>query len=217
MHLAGSCVPFCVIGTGGSVSTGAVDPLPEISALCREKASGSTGRASAVAAVPEAPDAAALAHADSVAIDPHKWLCAPLEAGCALVRTSRRCARRFRITRPTTPRSATNYVDLFRTRAGFVRSKSGRCGAGGRLPEISDDILLSRTMADGVRAHATLLVTQDQHHDIACLRFAATLGESRRATLNELNEALLDRVQAAAKRSCRTPSCRALRKLAPAS
>jgi glutamate/tyrosine decarboxylase-like PLP-dependent enzyme len=82
--------PFCVVGTAGSVSTGAVDPLREIGVICREfdvwfHVDGAYG--ALAAAVPEAPeDLRALADADSVAVDPHKWLYAPLEAGCALVR-----------------------------------------------------------------------------------------------------------------------------------
>ena len=82
--------PFMVVGTGGSVSTGLVDPLPEIAALCREEdlwfhVDGAYG--GFAAASPDAPDELrALSEADSVAVDPHKWLYAPLEAGCALVR-----------------------------------------------------------------------------------------------------------------------------------
>ena len=83
-------VPCLVVGTAGSVSTGAVDPLPEIGALCKEygvwfHVDGAYG--GFAAAVPEAPDdLRGLSLADSVAVDPHKWLYAPLEAGCALVR-----------------------------------------------------------------------------------------------------------------------------------
>src|SRR5262249_3548814 len=84
--------PFLVVGTAGSVSTGAIDPLAEIAGVCREKnvwfhVDGAYG--GFAAALPEAPaDLRALAHADSIAVDPHKWLYAPLEAGCALVRNS---------------------------------------------------------------------------------------------------------------------------------
>ena len=50
------------------------------------------------AAVAEAPDdLRALAEADSVAVDPHKWLYAPLEAGCALVRDPENVARGVRV------------------------------------------------------------------------------------------------------------------------
>ncbi len=82
--------PFLVVGTAGSTSTGAIDPLPEISAICRESnlwfhVDGTYG--GFVAALPDAPrDLLGLSEADSLAVDPHKWLYTPLEAGCALVR-----------------------------------------------------------------------------------------------------------------------------------
>ena len=98
--------PFLVVGTAGSVSTGAIDPLPEMAAICREHdlwfhVDGAYG--ALAAALPDAPDdLRGLSQADSVAVDPHKWLYAPLEAGCALVKRPAICETRFRITRPTT-------------------------------------------------------------------------------------------------------------------
>ena len=83
-------LPLLVVGTGGSVSTGAIDPLPELRRICDERSlwlhvDGAYGAFAAL--LPDAPpDLKALATADSVALDPHKWLYAPLEAGCALVR-----------------------------------------------------------------------------------------------------------------------------------
>lgn len=82
--------PFMVVGTAGSVSTGAVDPLMEIRGICDEfdlwmHVDGAYGAFGAAAS--NAPDDLRdLALADSVALDPHKWLYTPLEAGCALVR-----------------------------------------------------------------------------------------------------------------------------------
>ncbi len=83
-------VPFLIVGNAGSVSTGAIDPLPELAAIARQNglwlhADGAYGAVAAV--LPDSPaDLRGLAEADSVAVDPHKWLYAPLEAGCALVR-----------------------------------------------------------------------------------------------------------------------------------
>jgi aromatic-L-amino-acid/L-tryptophan decarboxylase len=83
-------LPFLVVGTAGSVSTGVVDPLPQIAEICRRHdvwfhVDGAYG--ALAAGIPGAPESlVALSEADSVAVDPHKWLYVPLEAGCALVR-----------------------------------------------------------------------------------------------------------------------------------
>ena len=87
---ADGALPLLVVGTAGTVSTGAIDPLDELADLCRREGiwfhvDGAYGAPAAV--LPDAPpELAALARADSIAVDPHKWLYAPLEAGCVLVR-----------------------------------------------------------------------------------------------------------------------------------
>ncbi len=166
-------VPCLVVGTAGSVSTGAVDPLPEIGALCRERGvwfhvDGAYG--GFAAAVPEAPDdLRALSQADSVAVDPHKWLYAPLEAGCALVRDPELLRAAFAYHPPYYhfEEQATNYVDYgpqnsrgFRALKVWLALK--QVGASGYRKMIGDDIRLSQAMAQAVSGHAELqLVTQD--------------------------------------------------------
>ena len=82
--------PFLVVGTAGSVGTGAVDPLEEISIIakhhnCWFHVDGAYGAPAAL--LPENEKLfRGLSEADSVAIDPHKWLYSPLEAGCILVK-----------------------------------------------------------------------------------------------------------------------------------
>lgn len=82
--------PFLLVGAAGTVSTGAVDPLPELAVIAREHGlwfhvDGCYGAPAIVD--PDAPgDLAGLREADSLAVDAHKWLFVPLEAGCALVR-----------------------------------------------------------------------------------------------------------------------------------
>jgi aromatic-L-amino-acid/L-tryptophan decarboxylase len=91
--------PFLVTGTAGTVSTGAIDPLPELASVCREfslwfHVDGAYGALAAM--LPNAPaDLGGLREADSVAVDPHKWLFAPLEAGCALVRNQEDLRKAF--------------------------------------------------------------------------------------------------------------------------
>ena len=82
--------PFCVVGSAGTVNTGAVDPLAEIAALAKEfglwfHVDGAYG---ALAAMDETkrPLFRGLELADSVSLDPHKWLYVPIDSGCLLFR-----------------------------------------------------------------------------------------------------------------------------------
>jgi aromatic-L-amino-acid decarboxylase len=94
--------PLMVVGTAGTVATGAVDPLRELAAVAREHGAwyhvdGAYG--APAAALPDASDdLRSLALADSLAVDPHKWLYAPLEAGCLLVREPARLPEAFSYT-----------------------------------------------------------------------------------------------------------------------
>ena len=89
-HRAEGLKPACVIATAGTVNTGAIDDLASIADFCqRENLSfhvdGCIGALLAIS-----PNnrwrVRGIERADSVALDPHKWLHAPFEVGCALVR-----------------------------------------------------------------------------------------------------------------------------------
>jgi aromatic-L-amino-acid decarboxylase len=87
---AGGKQPFCVAASAGTVGSGAIDPLDELADLCAEErlwlhVDGAYG-AVGVLDPAVAPLYAGLERVDSLAIDPHKWLSAPVECGCALVR-----------------------------------------------------------------------------------------------------------------------------------
>jgi glutamate/tyrosine decarboxylase-like PLP-dependent enzyme len=80
--------PFCVAAQGGATNTGSVDPLAGLAEVCREQSAWLHVDAAyggfAVLADPGL--LAGLEHADSVTLDPHKWLYQPFECGCVLVR-----------------------------------------------------------------------------------------------------------------------------------
>ena len=81
-------VPLAVVTTAGTVNTGALDPLPEIAQVAANHRAwlhvdGSYG---ALAAIALPGKFAGLAKADSLALDPHKWLYQPLDCGCLLHR-----------------------------------------------------------------------------------------------------------------------------------
>ena len=92
--------PAVVVGTAGTVNTGAVDPLDALADFCaRERlwfhVDGAYGAMARIAA-PLAPLFRGIERADSLAADPHKWLYVPYEAGATLVRDGERLADAFR-------------------------------------------------------------------------------------------------------------------------
>jgi len=96
--------PICVIATAGTVNTGAIDPLRAMAELCeREKlwfhVDGAFG-ALAMMAPALRPDLNGLERADSVIFDFHKWLYAPYEAACVLVRSREAHRRSFSVIPP---------------------------------------------------------------------------------------------------------------------
>lgn len=201
-----------VVGTAGSVSTGAVDPLEEISAICREAGAwfhvdGAYG-ALAAAAPDEVPaDLRALHLADSVAVDPHKWLYAPLEAGCVLVRDVERLRNAFSYHPPYYHfgQEATNFVDLGpQNSRGFRALKVWlalrHVGRSGYARMIGDDIRLSRRLHAHVSANPEL-EPATQALSISTFRYvparlrAAVGSPDTEKYLNALNEELLERIQ----------------------
>ena len=89
----------CVVATAGDVNTGAIDSLDAIADVCSDAGlwlhvDGSYGALAAQS--PHVNGAmAALNRADSLALDPHKWLYAPLDAGCLLVKDGAALRRAF--------------------------------------------------------------------------------------------------------------------------
>ena len=173
--------PFLVVGTAGSVSTGVVDPLSEIAAhlpapgvvVPRGRRLRRAGRASRRA---RPASLRALAEADSVAVDPHKWLYAPLEAGCALVRGAEelRDAFSYHPAYYHFDDQVANYFDYGpQNSRGFRALKvwlaMRQVGRAGYLKMIGDDILLARHLhragvaASGVRGDDA----ESQHHDVS--------------------------------------------------
>jgi glutamate/tyrosine decarboxylase-like PLP-dependent enzyme len=206
-------LPLALVGTAGTVSTGAVDPLPELAALARERGmwmhvdAAYGGFAVAVPGAP--PDLQALREADSVAVDPHKWLYAPLEAGCALVRDRELLKDTFSHHPPyyrfgeEGDEGPPNYLEYGpQNSRGFRALKVWlalrQAGRSGYVRMIADDIALARYLFD--------LAEADPELDACTTSLSITTfryrprdlagGAAADAYLDELNAALLDQVQA---------------------
>ena len=88
--LASGYVPFCIVGNAGTVDTGAVDSLSEIREIANRfglwmHVDGSYG-AFAILADSARKLFAGIEQADSIALDPHKWLYLPVDVGCVIYR-----------------------------------------------------------------------------------------------------------------------------------
>ena len=201
--------PFLVVGTAGSVGSGAIDPLPELAAICKEfdlwfHVDGAYGGLAAV--LPDAPVAlAGIRLADSVAVDPHKWLYAPLEAGCALVRDPEKLRAAFAYHPPYYHfgDEAINYFDLGpQNSRGFRALKVWlalqQVGRAGYVQMISDDIRLARELFLQIPRYPELEALT-QSLSIATFRYVPgdldIGGNDREQYLDRLNRELLTRLQ----------------------
>jgi aromatic-L-amino-acid decarboxylase len=204
-------IPVAVVGNAGTVSTGAIDPLPALAQLCRRHkvwfhVDGAYGGfAALVDTVPA--DIRGLSEADSVAVDPHKWLYAPLEAGCALVRDPQKHRAAFSYHPPYYHfgEEATNFVDYgpqnsrgFRALKVWMGLK--QVGRRGYERLIADDIALARELYDRLAADANF---EASTHSLSIVTFRYAPEEYRGRTkkpgaedyLNKLNEALQARLE----------------------
>jgi glutamate/tyrosine decarboxylase-like PLP-dependent enzyme len=209
--LEAGALPMMVVGTAGTVSTGAVDPLARLRRLCDEygiwfHVDGAYGAFAAAAR--SAPSALrALAEADSVALDPHKWLYAPLEVGCTLVRNPEALLAAFSY-RPEYYHFSADVQNFFEH--GLQNSRGFRAlkvwlvlrhaGAAGYRRMIEQDIELARRFHALASVHAELEAFT-HHLSITTYRFVPSdlVGRTEEEVvadyLNELNEQVQDRME----------------------
>ncbi len=204
-------LPFLIVGNAGTVSTGAIDPLEELAGIAREHGlwfhvDGAYGAPAAM--IPGlSSDLRALGLADSLAVDPHKWLYAPLEAGCILVRRgeSLRDAFSFHPAYYHFDPEKTNYFDYGpQNSRGFRALKVWlilrQVGKSGYRETIGEDIRLAgeffRRLGD-----FDLLEPVTQSLSIATFRYVPADLRGRmeqeevKEYLNALNQEILTRIE----------------------
>ncbi|MGB2867036.1 MAG: aminotransferase class V-fold PLP-dependent enzyme [Bacteroidota bacterium] len=211
--------PLMVVGTAGSVGTGAIDPLPELAKICKEHklwfhVDGAYGALAAV--LPDHPrDLDGLSQADSVAVDPHKWLYAPMEAGCALVREPQMLLDAFSYHPPyytfggDGEELPTNYYERGpQNSRGFRALKVWlglrQVGRDGYESMIAEDVRLARILYQNVRKYDEL---EALTNGLSITTFRFVPGDLRgkedaESYLNQLNTELLARLQASGEAFC---------------
>jgi aromatic-L-amino-acid/L-tryptophan decarboxylase len=89
--------PIAVTGSAGTVATGSIDPLLELAGIAHEYGAWFhvDGAYGALAAIAEPGKFTGLNEADSISLDPHKWLYQPLDCGCLLYRDAAAAQQAF--------------------------------------------------------------------------------------------------------------------------
>ncbi|MDX8502306.1 aspartate aminotransferase family protein [Mesorhizobium sp. VK4C] len=177
--------PACIIGTAGTVNTGAIDDLRALAALAAEEdlwfhVDGCIGALIAIA--PENRSlVAGIEQAHSIALDPHKWMHAPFEAGCALVRDASAHRNTFAVTPEyleSTPRGLASGQWLhdygLQTSRGFralkiwMALREHGVEKFGRL--IDQNIAQARHLTGLIKAEPALELTAPTTINIVCFR-----------------------------------------------
>jgi glutamate/tyrosine decarboxylase-like PLP-dependent enzyme len=205
--------PIAVVGSAGTVATGAIDPLPELASVCKRRGLWLHVDAAyggpAVLTDDLGPQLRGTEHADSIAFDPHKWMYVPHSAGCILARDVRDLAASFAV-QPSylhqdveaTGRGVSFAAYGPQFSRGFQALKvwvsllaHGRAAYARR---ISHDAALARYLGELVEEREDFELAAPVGLSICCFRYVppdVPEGRDREEYLNRLNERLLTAIQ----------------------
>lgn len=204
-------IPVALTASVGTVNTGVIDPLDELADLCAEHGlwlhvDGAYGGPAALLLDRFANVAAAIARADSLALDPHKWLYVPVDAGLVLIRDGAAARDAFSLVPPylrtdDDPHGVNGPVWF--SELGFEQTRPFRAlkvwmmlryfGVDGYRALIAHDLAMAARLADAVRARPELDLLA-HGLSIVCFRYVparTTPGPD----LDALNRRLLRAVQ----------------------
>jgi len=204
-------MPLLVVGTAGDVSTGVVDNLAGIAVICKKydlwfHVDGAYGLPAII--IPELkPLFNGIADADSIALDPHKWLYSPLEAGCTLVKDPGHLVGTYSF-HPAyynfdTADGVQNYYEYgLQNSRGFRALKVWltlqQAGRRGYEKMIGEDIRLSKLLFEKAKEHPEL-EAMTQNLSITTFRYVPLNydkdNDQKEAYLNKLNELLVNELQ----------------------
>lgn len=204
--------PFCVCASAGTVNTGAIDPLDAIADVCAEERlwfhiDGAYG-APGVLDPAVAARYAGMARADSLAIDPHKWLSIPVECGCAFLRDGRLLRETFSLVPPyLQTEEGKGFGGLpWYSEYGFQQTRGFRAlklwmtlqhlGRRGLAAHVASHNALARRLAAMVDEAPDLERMAPVMLSIVCFRYVPQGWPRDDARLDGLNTAIMQEVQA---------------------
>ncbi len=201
-------IPVAIVGTAGTVATGSIDPLGELAAIA--KACGAwfhiDGAFGALAAIARPALFQGLALADSISLDPHKWLYQPLDCGCLLYRDRAAARKTFSYTGDYAKSLLEDPIECFaffdetlelsrRFRALKLWLSLRYHGLGAFRKQIENDFEMASHLASRIAAVPDLEVMAPVPLSAVCFRFAPRSHSLLDAQLDALNLKILNRVQ----------------------
>jgi glutamate/tyrosine decarboxylase-like PLP-dependent enzyme len=200
-------IPLAVVASAGTTNTGATDPLHQLAALCRAEqiwlhVDGAYGGFAALSEKGRA-EIDGIGLADSVTLDPHKWLYMPFECGSLLLREPGRLFDAFHIL-PEYLRDLdqsggeVNFADYGEQLTRYARSLKVWLGVSyfgtARLAQAIDAGIARAELAEGLfRSNPDLEVLSPARLAICCFR-AHPRAIDDPSALDALNQRILDRV-----------------------
>ncbi|MBL8850555.1 MAG: aminotransferase class V-fold PLP-dependent enzyme [Planctomycetaceae bacterium] len=205
-------LPVVVAASAGTAGTGAIDPLRGIRDICAhhgvwfhvDAAYGGP----AILSDRYRDQLAALRDADSLALDLHKWMSVPVEAGLALVKDGAAMRDAFSLVPPyiRTEGNSAGVMGLpwfseygMQQTRGFRALKAWMClkyfGRDGYREQIERDLTLAEQLAGRVRQSASLELALEPGLSIVCFRYAPPELKDDAVALNHVNQQLLETVQ----------------------
>jgi len=203
---AAGLMPACVAASAGTVNTGAIDPLSDIADLCKAESIWfhvDAAYGGPAALLPELAELyRGMERADSVAVDPHKWMYVPVECGCALVRDSRAMRDAFSLVPPyLRDEAALPWFSEF----GIQQSRGFRAlklwfalkqiGVDGYRRAIARDINLARTLQQRLRELPDFELVAAGPLSVTCFRYRPRAFSGHASDSDRLNRRLLELVQ----------------------
>ncbi|MDW3192465.1 MAG: pyridoxal-dependent decarboxylase [Cytophagales bacterium] len=197
--------PFCLIGNAGTVNTGAIDDLDELASIAQQHEmwyhiDGAYGALAAGTDLVK-DHYKGIEQADSVALDFHKWLYQPFEAGCTLVRDYKQFNQAYfkKASYLATDQEDNGRLDF--NEHQFQLSRNGKAlkiwmsfkayGADRLKAMIEKDIHLTRYLAQTVEASTDFELSSDPLLGIVCFKYIGSINSEEIEKIDELNQLII--------------------------
>jgi glutamate/tyrosine decarboxylase-like PLP-dependent enzyme len=201
-------VPVAVVASAGTVNSGAIDPLGEIARVCAARdvwlhVDGAYGGPAILLLDDYADARRAFRHADSIAIDPHKWLYIPVDAGMILFRDPARARDAFSLVPPYL-RADGDSSGVWFSELGFDQTRPFRAlkilmalqhlGLDGYRDLIRHDLQLAAHLRNLVNSSADLELLASGL-SVTCLRYRPDGWSGSPGQLDDLNTRIVSAIQ----------------------